>query len=113
MQVWDSARSEEDSPHADVRRQPNDFHHIVSPEICAPLTAAALEWLKNNEPLLEEISAAVEGLTALSHAQQMRIHACQFCCIPLYTVMLIWGAAKQYIHANLTITWVSEVSTQV
>ncbi|BDA43839.1 hypothetical protein COCOBI_05-0180 [Coccomyxa sp. Obi] len=66
FQVWDSARSEEDSPHADARWRQNGFHHIVAPEICAPLTSAALEWLQKNEPLLKEIAGAVEGRQMLT-----------------------------------------------
>lgn len=61
LQVWDSAHSDSNSPHADPHRQLNGFSHNVAPDICAPLTPAALEWLHRNEPLLQEAAAAAKG----------------------------------------------------
>ena len=61
LQVWDSAHSDTNSPRAEPLRKLNGFSNVVAPDICAPLTPSALEWLHRNDPLLQEAAAAAEG----------------------------------------------------
>lgn len=61
MQAGDHAPSDVRDDNLQLSGQQNERCHTVTPDICAPLTPAALEWLQSSEPLLNHATSAAAG----------------------------------------------------
>ena len=61
MQAGDHAPSDVRDDNLQLSGQQNERCHTVMPDICAPLTPAALEWLQSSEPLLDHATSAAAG----------------------------------------------------